>query len=476
MPRLVTAVAVLAWLFWAPNRSDAQAKDDFVRALIELTQAVNGVDGRDDAAVRAALDAMARGLAVWDAAVARVEGGFKGAITGAAPPAAARMRGTLAATYLERGRIADALIHLERAATLDPSFAGVHLLRGLALARTNRTGAAAAAYAAAWKIDLAPASAYLYLAASRGASRDPMRPGALDALLQVVIAGPSATDLAVLPVALLDDASVDVPLFVPAAYVPGFRLLADARYAEALASLRVVPPAAAGDERTAIVKADALVASGDRAAALALLRDTIRRFPASGQAQWRLGRLHEDAGDQAGALRAYEAAAGCAPVAGAAIVYAAVGRLHHTAFDLMAAARAYERRATLVPGSPQVHLDLGTIYQAQDRLDDALTEYLAAALVDPTSAMAYASAGQLRADQGDDAGAIALLRSAVRIDGKHGPARYALGRALLRAGRTEDARRELAAFENIQKAEMDAQRRQFEENSRAIESTLKGGK
>jgi tetratricopeptide (TPR) repeat protein len=342
--------------------------------------------------------------------------------------------------------------------------------------RTNRTSAGAGAYDAARKVDPSPAAAYLYLAASRGASGAPARQAALDGLLQAVIAGPSATDLAVLPVALLDDASVDVPLFVPAAYVPGFRLLADARYADALVSLRAVPPAAAAEERGAIAKADGFVASGDRGAALALLRATVRRFPASGQAQWRLARLHEDAGDQASALRAYQAAAACTPVAGAALVYAAIGRLHHTALDLAGAARAYERRAALVPGSPQAHLDLGTIYQAQDRLDDALTEYLAAALVDPASATAFASAGQLRADQGDDASAIALLRSAVRLDAKHGAARYALGRALLRAGRTEEARQELAAFESIQKAEMDAQRRQFEENSRAIESTLKGGK
>src|SRR5690349_16529731 len=168
MSRLVVVVAVLAGLFGAPHRADGQAKDDFVRGLIELTQAVNVVDGRDDAAVRAALDAMAKGLAGWDAAVARVEAGFKGAITGAAPPEAARMRGTLAATYLERGRPTDALVHLDRAATLDPSFAPVHLLRGFALARANRPGAAGA-YAAARKLDGSPATAYLYLAAARGA-------------------------------------------------------------------------------------------------------------------------------------------------------------------------------------------------------------------------------------------------------------------------------------------------------------------
>jgi tetratricopeptide (TPR) repeat protein len=476
MPRILATATALTWLLCAPAPSQAQAKDAFVRGLIELTQAVNGVDGRDDVAVRAALDAMAKGLTEWDAAVARVEGGFKGAITGAPPAAAAQMRGTLAATYLERGRTAEALIHLDRAAMLAPSFAGVHLLRGLALARTNRISAAAGAYDAARKVDSSPAAAYRYLAASRGANRTPTRKGALDGLLQAVIAGPSATDLAVLPVALLDDASVDVPLFVPAAYVPGFRLLADAKYGEALVSLRAVRPAAAADERAAIISADALAAAGNHDAARAGLRAAVRRFPLSGHAQWRLALLSQEAGDQAGALRSYEAALNCVPVAGAAIVYTAIGRLHHTALDLAAAARAYERRVALVPGSPQAHLDLGTIYQAQDRLDDALTEYLAAALVDPTSAMAFASAGQLRADQGDDAGAIALLQSAVRLDGKHSAARYALGRALLRAGRTEDARRELAAFESIQNAEMDAQRRQFEENSRAIESTLKGGK
>jgi Flp pilus assembly protein TadD len=180
-----------------------------------------------------------------------------------------------------------------------------------------------------------------------------------------------------------------------------------------------------------------------------------------------------------GALRAYEAAARAAPVAGASIVFAAVGRLHHTALDLEAAARAYERRSALTPQSAPAHLDLATIYQAQDRLDDALVESLAAVLVDPSSAAAFAAAGQLRGDQGDDEGAIALLRSAVRLDANLGAVRYALGRALLRKGRTEEARLEMAAFERIQQAEMDAQRRQFEENARKLETAVggtKGGK
>jgi hypothetical protein len=60
----------------------------------------------------------------------------------------------------------------------------------------------------------------------------------------------------------------------------------------------------------------------------------------------------------------------------------------------------------------------------------------------------------------------------VRLDADHGAARYALGRALLRTGRPAEAREQLAAFERIQKAEMEAQRRRYEENSRALESAL----
>jgi tetratricopeptide (TPR) repeat protein len=133
-------------------------------------------------------------------------------------------------------------------------------------------------------------------------------------------------------------------------------------------------------------------------------------------------------------------------------------------------------RVTLAPRSAPAHLDLGRVYQAQDRLDDALVEYLAAALVDPAGAGALAAAGQLRADMGDDEGAMALLRLAVRRDADHGEARYALGRALLRAGRADESREQLTAFERIQKAEMEAQRRRFEENSRALESALRDGR
>ena len=179
--------------------------------------------------------------------------------------------------------------------------------------------------------------------------------------------------------------------------------------------------------------------------------------------------MNEDGADLPAALRAYETAARLAPVAGASAVYAAIGRLQHLALNLDAAATAYERRVALVPGSAQAHLDLATVYQAQDRLEDALVEDLAAALVDPASANAFAAAGQLRADQGDDAGAITLLRSAVRLDANHGAALRPRARCGPAGRRRARAARGLRAHSEGRDG---GAAPAFEENARALESAV----
>ena len=403
------------------------------------------------------------------------------------------MRATLAATYLDRGRVADAVPHLDQAAALDPSFVAAHLLRGLAHARLNRTAAAAAAYAARAKAGACVGTRVRIcisapLERRRGAGSGRGTGGVAHGRQSG--SHRRGRRLRRLPIDLLDDASVDAPLFVPAAYVAGFRLLAQARYPEALASLRaaaaadpLVTSAARptalnpADERARISKADALVASGDRAAARASLLDTVRRFPDSGQAHWRLGRLAEDDADQAAALRSYEAASRCCARGGR------VDRATRRSDDCSTPRStstppraAYERRVALAPRSAPAHLDLGAgVSGAGPARRRAGRVPGGGAGRSRQRAARSPSAGQLRADLGDDEGAIALLRLAVRLDANHGEARYALGRALLRAGRADESRQELAAFERIQKAEMEAQRRSFEENSRALESALREG-
>ena len=71
-------------------------------------------------------------------------------------------------------------------------------------------------------------------------------------------------------------------------------------------------------------------------------------------------------------------------------LYAIVGQAHHAQFNLDAAADAYRRRVRIAPNDRDAHFDLGEVYRAQDKLDEALAEYLAAALMDPARAKAFA--------------------------------------------------------------------------------------
>jgi len=141
------ATSIAAVTLW-PSASHAQAKDAFVEGLAQLINVVDGTYGDEGPALAAAVDAMTRGLAEWDARVARVESGFRAEVAAAPPAAAARMRTALGTVYLERGRIEDALAQFGVAVDLDPSFAQVHVLRGLAYERSNRAAEASAAYRA----------------------------------------------------------------------------------------------------------------------------------------------------------------------------------------------------------------------------------------------------------------------------------------------------------------------------------------
>jgi tetratricopeptide (TPR) repeat protein len=229
------------------------------------------------------------------------------------------------------------------------------------------------------------------------------------------------------------------------------------------------------DERSRLALADVLVAKGDLERARAALRETVGLIPRSGEAHWKLARVCQSLGDENGALSAFEAAAALSPLVGASHVHAAIGRLYHNRLDLEAATRAYRRRLDFAPADPTAHLELGDVYRAQDQLNAALAEYLIAAWLDPNGGNAFASIGQVHAASGRDSEAVQALRRAVDLAPTNLEARYALSRALARLGRTEDARRELELFEQLQAKAMEEQRRQFRENQRKIDDALTAG-
>jgi tetratricopeptide (TPR) repeat protein len=535
-------LALAAFIVW-PSHAYAQAKDAFVEGLTQLINAVDGTFGDEGPALQAAVEAMSRGLAEWDERITRVESGFRADVAKVAPPAAARMRATLGTVYLERGRVDDALAQFAAAAELDPSLAQVHVLRGLAYERANRSAEAGEAYRAAWKAKPdEPVAAYLVL------RTDSTPSAALTALSTAVGRRAESTNASTdgFPVAdLLDDASAMVPLFAPAAYGRAFTLIRQGKYDEALTALKQAvaadplvtdralqsEDAKAGiaafhrgdlrsatasleaaskrdpqsaevrrihgmvtavaklhdlslasfresarlnprDERARISLADVQVVSGHADAAIETLRGTIRDLPESGEAHWQLGRIEQALGD-ADAVRSFERAATKPVVAGLARLYAIIGQAYHAQFDLDGAANAYRQRVQIAPNDRDAHFDLAEVYRGQDKLDEARVEYLAAAMIDPTSATTFGMLGLVEAAAGRDEEAVAMLRRAVTLDAGLLETRYALSRALLRLGRTQEAQQELRAYEAAQAKAMDEQRRQFRDNQQKIDDVLK---
>jgi tetratricopeptide (TPR) repeat protein len=482
MPRLYPLPLCAALVLVCAVPAPAQVKDAFIQGVADFANAVNGLSGDEGPALTAAIDAMARGLALWDAAVAKVEAGLASEIGGAPPPVAARMRATLGAVYLERGRLDAALEQFDEAFRLDPQVRDVQLLRGLVYERMNQPGKAVAAFRAAWQQETGNVTtAYLLLrVASTNADLDE-KSAAMKTLSEAV---ETATPVNLnrpqfMVLDLIDEASVPAPVFVPAIYNDAAALLMQAKYDEAIALLRKdaahTSLVAVRDERARLAAADARGESGDPAGARVALDDAIRAFPKSGMSHWKLGRLQLALGDEAGALRSFEMAATLPSLGGAAHLFAAIGRIRHNRLDLDGAVSAYMRQVELTLNDPGAHVDLGDVYRAEDRLDEALAEYSIASLLDPTNVKALASTAQVHSSAGRDDVAVKLLRRAVSLDPAHLEARYALSRALLRLGLTEDARRELQVFEQLQQKAMQDERRRFQENQIRIDETLKAG-
>ena len=165
LPTVILAACLVAPL---PSHVRAQAKDAFVEGLIAFSQAASGNFGDEGPALERAIAAMAAGLEEWNGAVARVEAGFAGAISSATPRQASQMRATLAAAYLERGRVADALVQLDGAAAFADAPFPVHLLRGLAAERANRPAVAVQAFRRARALDPSAAGAAYSVAPRHG--------------------------------------------------------------------------------------------------------------------------------------------------------------------------------------------------------------------------------------------------------------------------------------------------------------------
>jgi tetratricopeptide (TPR) repeat protein len=242
----------------------------------------------------------------------------------------------------------------------------------------------------------------------------------------------------------------------------GVALAADEQHAKAVEQLRLAVRLRPDDERARIAIAETLTAGEDPAAAEQALKETIVSLPSSGRAHYMLARLYQKQGRNAEALGELATTLELNPLLGANGIHATKGALEAARQNFDAAVQAHTARIDLHPNDAEAHYDLGVIYGRQGRSQEALTEHLAARLLDPKHVGAWSGAAQIQLAIGDYTDAAAGARRAVELRPSDKEARYVLATSLIRLGNVDEGRQELEAFQRLQAEDAAARNRAFE--------------
>ncbi len=400
-------------------------KEQFVAGVRELSRAATAAEGqRSD--TQAAVERMAAALAQWDRTIAAIDGRILRDLESARGQRAYELHFELAVIYLERGRFADALRHLEQASGVDPAASDPQVLRAVVLESSGKPDAAAALWRAVWERDRSnPIKAYHALRAGGGTAADRQAASSVlrTAYERLLTQDEPARPLSIAAVDIVPDTFSAVPIVGDAATAEGFASIAEARYDDALAALR--RGAAAGD-------------------------GPLVRFTRA--------REHEKANRVREARREYEAAV-AGTLSGRSLLYVGIGRLAQVEGDFAGAVAAFRRAVQLNPNDVNMHRELAFAYAGQGATDEAFTELTAALILNPRDAQTFADIGRLLLDSGRDAEALPPLYRALALAPERFEPRSALATGLTRLGRNDDAARELAAFERAPREALERQRR-----------------
>jgi protein O-GlcNAc transferase len=134
--------------------------------------------------------------------------------------------------------------------------------------------------------------------------------------------------------------------------------------------------------------------------------------------------------------------------------------LYASQADFDRAADAYVKRIDANPNNADGHRRLGEIFFLQGRDEEALGAFTAAQLVDPKNAAAFSGAGQVHARNGRFAEAAAAARDAIALEPRMKDAHFTLGTSLLRLGQSDEGRKELDLFRQLEAEVLAATRRQ----------------
>ncbi|HEX5107755.1 MAG TPA: tetratricopeptide repeat protein [Vicinamibacterales bacterium] len=232
--------------------------------------------------------------------------------------------------------------------------------------------------------------------------------------------------------------------------------------ARAVEHLRRAVQLAPDDERSRLALARVLRDAGRLDEAVQFLHETIAVLPRSAEARWMLGDVLDKAGKAVDAAREMEAAGAATVIAGksALLLRAAAIYDRHQEFDRLVDLLA--QRVRLDPNDPVPHRQLGLALARLGRSDRALAELAMSDLLGGADAESLTVIGQIHLEAGRLQDAEWASRRAVTLQPESHEARYVLGHALLRQGRSDEAREQLEAFQRLRDRAIENQRRRFE--------------
>ena len=359
----------------APSPVHAQ-HDAFVDRIVGLNRAYRGAYGDEGPRVLEEIHGLAAALRVWDTSDAAAETQLRARLEGASHDVQLQVHARLASVYLSRGKFHDGLGELDKAVAIEPGRSELHLLRGRLLDAIGRATEAANAYARAWELDpLNAAKAYLVIssrpAPADGVSESPPRRALIDAhRRRTRLSGNKDSTPPIVLLTLIMDGASSRPIFVPALYVEGFRLIKAGRHGEAIVSLR---EAATNDP----LVVDRISSAGPMSSGIALLRDGRFReaipllesaataHPNSSEAQRILGSVYGATGDDDRAVAHLRTAMRLAPADERTRV--ALGKRLRDAGRLSEAEQALRDAALILPESGEVRWLLADVLERAGR-------------------------------------------------------------------------------------------------------------
>jgi tetratricopeptide (TPR) repeat protein len=434
-----------------PARAQKQV---FIEGLTEFTAAVQGTYGDEGAHVRLALDKMAGGLAEWDRTIRAYEARLVADLPAAPRQDAYQMHVALGEMYTERGRLVDALRELDAAARLEPRRADAHVRRGSVLEALARPEEAAEAFRTAWNLDQAdPVKAYLALRRRTTDSRADDLQHAVDVLSETyrrLLADGARNKASPFPtVGLLNDRAGGTPILPQAAYAPGYALVADGEYAEAIDRFK---NAAAGDplvtdpasRSRSMMQAVAALRQGRVAEARSLVERSAVLETGSSEAFRILGGIDNVDSQYDESLTHLQAAIQRNPTNERARL--AFARVLTAAGRDDEAERALQETIRVLPDSALAHWWLGSLFERLNQFADARREFeLAARSAVAGKSQFLLSIGRLASSAADGGGAVEVFAHAVRSNPNDGEAHKHLAWAMLQGDRADEAFAELVA-------------------------------